>query len=140
MAILLDAGHFTLKPDSVERLPLRACVFVRYTYWELANRCCSQCIHRRPNDCIAHMLDVVTTAAEPARKIEQALGGVDELLAALEQYALVRTVADLRQFPELRLALNTRRPDSRVPSTMRSRSDLLSLCNASQSQLASLAI
>jgi hypothetical protein len=38
MATLLDEGHFTGKPDSVERLPLRACVLVRYTYWELANR------------------------------------------------------------------------------------------------------
>jgi hypothetical protein len=65
---------------------------------------------------------------------------VDEHLAALEQYGLVRTVADLRLFPELTLALNPRRADARVPPTMRLQSDLLSLCNASQAQLARLPI
>jgi len=45
MATLLDERHFTGKPDYVERLPPTACVLVRYIYWELANRLCSQCMH-----------------------------------------------------------------------------------------------
>ncbi len=38
MATRLDGGHSIRKPDSGPRLPPRACLLVRYTYRELANR------------------------------------------------------------------------------------------------------
>jgi hypothetical protein len=41
MATLLDEGDFTRKSNSVERLPHRDCVLVRYTCWKLANRLCT---------------------------------------------------------------------------------------------------
>ena len=89
----------------MERLPPRACVLVRYIYWELANRLCNQCMHRHPDECVAHLLDVAPTVVTKAAKhqreeLKNPPGTVDEFLATLEQQALVRTVAVLPQFAE----------------------------------------
>jgi len=90
----------------MERLPPRACVLVRYIYWELANRLCNQCMHRHPDELIAHLLHVAaaldTTAAErPRTGLKNPPRTADEFFATLEQHGVARTVAVLRQFAEL---------------------------------------